>query len=161
MDKDDERRKGYDTLKRGLDAVQTDMKNMQETVIQNRAQAEGISKAIQTHEKNTAVTGQKVDTVIGAVTRIEDKMDTLTEVVVETRTHGLDTREGLTRTRTDMDKLNELVLRHDEKLSDKEGPIMHPKLLATGGLIAVLVFVGYHIDKDATDMTLAAIRGLF
>ncbi len=158
---DKENSEGYAGLKKGLDAVQKDMILTQQMVKDNRKEARDVSLAIQQHEKNTAVTGQKVDTVVGAVTRIEDKMDAMVEKVAETATHGLDTREGLSRTRKDVALMQELVLRHDEKLGGAQNWMVEYRWLLIPGIGAILVFIAYYIDKPAADATLAAIKGWF
>jgi methyl-accepting chemotaxis protein len=154
----DERRQGFVDLQKALEQVQNDMRATQETVKANREQAKDIGLAIQKHERNTAVTSQKVDTVVDSVTRIEHKMDDLSTKVTETAVHGQDTREGLSRTREHVSAMHELVLRHDEQLNTKA---KHYAWLVPFAGVAVLVFIGYHIDKEAADATLAAIRGLF
>ena len=158
---DEERRNGYGSLKDGLDAVQRDMILTQQMVKENRKEAKEVALAIQHHERNTAVTGQKVDAVVGAVTRIEDKMDIMVEKVAETATHGHDTREGLSRTREDVALMKELVLRHDERIDAADNRMVPHRWLFLPGAGAVLVFIAYYIDKPAADATLAAIKGWF
>jgi len=158
---DEERRRGFDDLTKGLEAVRQDMQRTQEAVKTSRQQHEELTKAIQAHESNTAVTGQKVDTVVIAVTRIEDKMDVMSEKVVEAVTHGRDTREGLSRTRKDLALMKELVLRHDERITGSRLNLGEHKLLLIPGVGAILIFIGYYIDKAAANATLAAIKGWF
>lgn len=154
----EDRRQGFVELKSSLDAVQDDVKKAAASARENREQIKAVQEAVMAHDTRTAMTGVKVDTVVSAVERIEDKMDGFAVELTATRVHGQDTRTGLIKAHDDIKVIRELVVRHDEKISNSGIPI---KAVAIASLVGVMLFAGYHLDKDAMDATVAALKGLF
>jgi HD-GYP domain-containing protein (c-di-GMP phosphodiesterase class II) len=154
----DERRQGFIELKASMDAVQDDVKRTAVEARNNRAQIEAVQDAVQAHDKRTALTGQKVDIMSSSVSRIEDVVTKMAKEVTAVRIHGEDTRQGLSATRDEVAKITETVTRHDERLDGNKIPA---KTMIAAGIFAMLMFTGYHFDKEAMDATVQAIRGLF
>jgi hypothetical protein len=154
----DERREGFNELKEALGAVVHDVRKAGDEARENRQKLISVQEAIAAHDKKTALTGQNVTLVMEGQSRIEDKIDTLSEVVTETRVHGEDTRAGLTATRDEVAHISRLVAVHNDKLEGGGASYTLYGILAGA---AVLVWTGYHFDKEAMDATVAALKGLF
>jgi len=154
----EERRKGFQELRDSFNEVQQDVVNSAKEARQNRDALEAVKQAIADHDKKTALTGQKVDTVVGVVGRIEQKVDTLQTTVTETRVHADDTRLGLDKTREQVSLLHDLVTRHDEKLENSKIPA---RLMVCVAGFGFLIYTGYHFNSAAMEATVAALKGLF
>jgi hypothetical protein len=152
-----ERRQGYDEFAKSIEAIRQDAIAAGFEAGENRKQIAQVHQAIAEHDKKTALTAQNVTLVMEGQNRIEDKIDTLSDAVTETRVHGQDTRAGLTATREEVAHISKLVAVHHDKL---EGGANYTLYGIIAGA-AILVWTGYHYDKEAMDATVAALKGLF
>lgn len=146
----EERRHAWRDFEKAIDQIQADAKDSKERVEAHRKQQQEIADKV-------TKTATKVEGIERSVDRIATNIETLTKDTIEARVTTKDTRADLEMTKKQVGALNELVLRHDERL-DTKIPV---KLFAIIGVASALIYVGFIFDPDAMKATVAAIKGLF
>ena len=154
----------YEELKRSLEAIHKDGQDAKVHLLANRKTAEAVDKKIDrfeakldVHQETTVVNSEKIATTQRDVAAIKEGMSSLKERVIEIAVTGEDTRTALSKAQNEINETRASVIRHDEQIS---GRYRIPTMLA-GLSAAVLLFLGYYVDSEATNNTIQTIKEFF